>query len=94
MNTITVFVVYVIVALMVYATLKTIKNSLDDIPSPRIGGKWFNTINSDETYSDEEYEEMIMVSSMMWPCSIMAALCLFIITSILVFIQMFKNKNN
>ena len=94
MISITVFVVYVIVALTVYATLKTIKNDLDDIPSPKIGGKWFNTINSDETYSDEEYEEMIIVTSMIWPCSIMAALCLFIITSILVFIQMFKNNNN
>lgn len=94
MISITVFVVYVIVALTVYATLKTIKNDLDDIPSPKIGGKWFNTINSDETYSDEEYEEMIIVASMIWPCSIMAALCLFIITSILVFIQMFKNNNN
>lgn len=94
MISITIFVVYVIVALTVYATLKTIKNDLDNIPSPKIGGKWFNTINSDETYSDEEYEEMIIVTSMVWPCSIMAALCLFIITSILVFIQMFKNYNN
>jgi hypothetical protein len=94
MISITVFVVYVIVALTVYATLNSIKNDLDDIPSPRIGGKWFNTINSDETYSDEEYEEMIIVASMVWPCSIMAALCLFIITSILVFIQMFKKNNN
>ena len=94
MISITVFVVYVIVALIVYATLKTIKNDLDDIPSHRIGGKWFNTINSDETYSDEEYEEMIIVTSMIWPCSIIAALCLFIIMSVLVFIQMFKNNNN
>ena len=94
MISITVFAVYVIVALIVYATLKTIKNDLDDIPSPRIGGKWFNTVNSDETYSDEEYEEMIIVTSMVWPCSIMAALCLFIITSVFVFIQMFKNNNN
>lgn len=94
MISITVFVVYVIVALIVYATLKTIKNDLDNIPSSRIGGKWFNTINSDETYSDEEYEEMIIVASMVWPCSIMAALCLFIITSIFVFMQMFKKNNN
>lgn len=94
MNMITICVVYAIVALTVYATLKTIKNDLDDIPSPKIGGKWFNTINSDETYSDEEYEEMIIVTSMVWPCSIIAALCLFIITSILVFIQMFKNNDN
>lgn len=93
MISITVFVVYVIVALIVYATLKTIKNDLDDIPSHRIAGKWFNTINSDETYSDEEYEEMIIVTSMIWPCSIIAALCLFIIMSVLVFIQMFKNNN-
>lgn len=94
MISITVFVVYVIVALIVYATLKSIKEDLDDIPSSRIGGKWFNTINSDETYSDEEYEEMIIVTSMVWPCSIMAALCLFIITSVFVFIQMFKKNNN
>lgn len=94
MNTITIFVVYVIVALIVYATLKSVKKDIDDIPSPRIGGKWFNTINSDESYSDDEYEEMIIVTSMVWPCSIIAALCLFIITSVFVFIQMFKNNNN
>ena len=91
---ITICVVYAVVALTVYIILKSIKKDLDDIPSPKIGGKWFNTINSDETYSDEEYEEMIIVLSMIWPCSIMAALCLFIIMSALVFIQMFKNKNN
>lgn len=94
MISITVFVVYVIVALIVYATLKTIKNDLDDIPSLKIGGKWFNTINSDNSFSDEEYEDMIIVTSMVWPCSIMAALCLFIITSVFVFIQMFKKNNN
>jgi hypothetical protein len=94
MNTITICVVYAIVALIVYATLKTIKEDFDDIPSPRIGGKWFNTINSDNSYSDEEYEEMIIVISMVWPCSIMAALCLFIITSVFVFMQMFKKNNN
>lgn len=94
MNTITIFVVYVIVALIVYATLKSVKKDIDDIPSPRIGGKWFNTINSDDSYSDEEYEEMIIVVSMVWPCSIIAALCLFIITSVFVFIQMFKNNDN
>ena len=94
MNTITFCVVYAVVALIVYTTLKSIKNNLDEIPSPRIGGKWFNTIDSDNSYSDEEYEEMIIVSSMMWPCSIMAAFCLFIITSVFVFIQMLKNNNN
>lgn len=87
-------VVYAVVALTVYIVLKSIKKDLDDIPSPKIGGKWFNTINSDESYSDEEYEEMIIVSSMIWPCSIVAALCLFVIMSVLVFIQMFKNNNN
>lgn len=87
-------VVYAVVALTVYIVLKSIKKDLDDIPSPKIGGKWFNTINSDESYSDEEYEEMIIVSSMIWPCSIVAALCLFIMMSVLVFIQMFKNNNN
>ena len=87
-------VVYAVVALTVYIVLKSIKKDLDDIPSPKIGGKWFNTINSDESYSDEEYEEMIIVTSMIWPCSIIAALCLFIIMSVLVFIQMFKNNNN
>lgn len=56
MISITVFVIYVIVALIVYATLKSIKEDLDDIPSSKIGGKWFNTTNSNETYSDEEYE--------------------------------------
>ena len=94
MISITVFVVYVIVALIVYATLKSIKEDLDDIPSSRISGKWFNATNSNESYSDEEYEEIIIVSSMIWPCSIVAALCLFIIMSVLVFIQMFKNNNN
>ena len=94
MISITVFVIYVIVALIVYATLKSIKEDLDDIPSSKIGGKWFNTTNSNETYSDEEYEEMIIVTSMVWPWSIMAALCLFIITSVFVFIQMFKKNNN
>lgn len=94
MNTITIFVVYAIVTLIVYATLKSIKKDIDDIPSPRIGGKWFNSINSDNSYSDEEYEEMIITISMVWPCSIIAALCLFIITSVFVFIQMFKNNNN
>ena len=91
---ITICVVYALVALTVYLVLKSIKKNLDDIPSPKIGGKWFNTINSDESYSDEEYEEMIIVSSMIWPCSIISALCLFIIMSVLVSIQMFKNNNN
>ena len=94
MNTITIYVVYAVVALIVYAILKSIKKDLDDIPSSKIGGKWFNTINYDESYSDEEYEDMIIVSSMIWPCSIIAALCIFIIISVLVFIQMFKNNNN
>lgn len=94
MNTITICVVYAVVALIVYVILKSIKKDFDDIPSPKIGGKWFNTINSDESYSDEEYEEMIRVSSMVWPCSIIATLCLFIIMSVFVFIQMFKNDNN
>ena len=91
---ITICLVYALVALTVYVILKSIKNDLDNIPSPKIGGIWFNTINSDETFSDEEYEEMIIVTSMIWPCSIIAALCLFIIMSVLVFIQMFKNNNN
>ena len=54
MNTITIFVVYTIVALIVYVALKSIKEDLDDIPSSKIGGKWFNTTNSNETYSDQD----------------------------------------
>ena len=93
MNTITICVIYAIIALIIYAILKSIKKDIDDMPSPRIGGKWFNTNSTDTSYSDEEYEEMIIVTSMVWPCSIIAALCLFLITTVFVFIQMLKNNN-
>ena len=93
MNIITICVIYAIIALIIYAILKSIKKDIDDMPSSRIGGKWFNTNNTDNSYSDEEYEEMIIVTSMVWPCSIIAALCLFIITTVFVFIQMLKNNN-